>query len=321
MGLRNIKVKPAYYSDEDNLLEEFYIPVLSKSVKYDRIAGYFSSNSLAVAAKGISGFINNGGKIRLVANVVLSIEDQEAIKTALLQREKEVLTEIENLEDHLKKDHIRMLSWMVRNNLLEIKIAVVKNGVEHQKIGILEDSDGNIISFSGSDNETVQGWLYNDEQFHAFCSWKEGDNEHLVPDTERFTNLWSDKGKRVRVYDVSDAFKNGLIRNAPRTDEEFKRLSQRAAEELLQEHLKSYGKGERSKGIKLRDYQRKAIGNWLESACKGIFEMATGTGKTFTALGCVKHLLEKEKKLVVIITTPYGHLSQQWQKEIAKFGL
>lgn len=205
LGLKEINLKPVYYSDEDDLLRDFYIPVLSNAVKYDRIAGYFSSNTLAIAAKGVSAFIESGGKIKMVANVVLSQDDRNAIQKALLEREDEVLTEIENLEDELKKDHIRMLGWMVKSSLLEIKIAVVKNGVEHQKTGILEDSDGNIISFSGSNNETVKGWLYNDEQFHAFRSWKEGDTNHLKPDVERFHRLWQDKGKKVRVYNVSDA--------------------------------------------------------------------------------------------------------------------
>ena len=180
MGLKDINLKPAYYSDEDDLLRVFYIPVLSNSVKYDRIAGYFSSNALAIAAKGIAKFIESGGKIRMIANVFLSEEDQEAIKGALIEKENEVLAEIINLEDELKKDHIRMLGWMVKNSLLEIKIAVVKNGVEHQKTGILEDTNGNIVSFCGSDNETVKGWLYNDEQFHVFRNWVDGDERRYV---------------------------------------------------------------------------------------------------------------------------------------------
>ena len=321
MGLKDINLKPVYYSDENNLLQEFYIPVLSNSVKYDRIAGYFSSNSLAIAAKGIAAFIKAGGRIRLIANVVLSEKDQEAIKKALLEREREVLTEIENLEDQLKKDHIKILGWMIKNNLLEIKIAVAKNGVEHQKIGILEDSNGIKISFSGSDNETVKGWLHNDEQFHVFCDWKEGDREHLLPDIDRFNCLWLDKGRRVRVYSVSDAFKMDLIQNAPSDELEFEKLSDSITEELLQINAERCGYYKKLRKIKLRDYQIKAIEKWVANSCRGILEMATGTGKTFTALGCVKNLLEKEKNLVVIITTPYTHLGQQWQKEIRAFGL
>ena len=319
MGLKEIKIKPVYYSDEDNLLEDFYLPVLSNSIKYGRIAGYFSSNALAIAAKGITDFVNNGGRIQLIANVVLSKEDQESIKEALREKEKEVLIEIESLEDRLKKDHIRMLGWMVKVNLLEIKIAVVKNGIEHQKTGILEDTDGNIISFSGSDNETVQGWLHNDEQFHVFCNWKEGDNDHLVPDTERFANLWGDKGKRVRVYDVSDAFNKGLIRDAPRNDGEYKKLSARVTDELLRENSKRYGKSKKFKKIQLWDCQNEAIKKWVVNGFKCVFEMATGTGKTFAALGCLQRLVSEEKKMITVIACPYNHMVTQWKKCIEEY--
>ncbi|MHC4461409.1 MAG: DEAD/DEAH box helicase family protein [Planctomycetota bacterium] len=321
MSLKDINLKPVYYSDKDNLLEEFYIPVLSNSVKYGRIAGYFSSNSLAIAARGISDFVNNGGKIRLIANVVLSIEDQEAIKAALLEKEREILSEIENLEDRLKKDHIGMLGWMVRNNLLEIKIAVVKNGIEHQKIGILEDADGNILSFSGSDNETVQGWLHNDELFHVFCSWKEGDEDHLNPDRERFASLWKDEGVRVRVYDVSDAFRKGLVRNAPSDNVKFKSLSTKITDELLRENSLRYGRRKKSRKIKLRDYQKSAINKWVDNGFKCVFEMATGTGKTFAALGCLQRLLSQQNKTITVIGCPYNHMINQWKESIEEYGL
>ena len=321
MGLKEINLNPVYYSDENDLLQEFYIPVLSNSVKYDRIAGYFSSNSLAIAAKGIAAFIKAGGRIRLIANVVLSEKDQEAIKKALLDKEKEVLTEIENLEDQLKKDHIKILGWMIKNNLLEIKIAVVKNGVEHQKIGILEDSNCNKISFSGSDNETVKGWLHNDEQFHVFCDWKEGDREHLLPDIDRFNCLWQDKGNRVRVYSVSDAFTIGLIRNAPSNEVEFEKLSARNTDELLQKNALRYGYYKKTRKIKLRDYQRNAIEKWADNSYKCIFEMATGTGKTFTALGCLERLVSEENKVIAIIACPYNHMITQWKGNIEEYGL
>jgi hypothetical protein len=306
VALKDLSLKSAYYYDEDNLLEEFYIPVLSNSVKYKRIAGYFSSNSLAIAAKGVAEFISNGGKIRLIANIVLSIEDQEAMRESLLQKEQEVLTEIENLEDHLKKDHIKMLGWMVKNSLLEIKIAVVERGIEHQKIGILEDAGGNVLSFSGSDNETVKGWLYNDEQFHVFCQWKEGDRDHLLPDMGRFECLWNDKGRSVRVYSVSDAFTKGLIRNAPRNDLEFQKLSAKITNELLQRNSARYDYRKKVKKIRLRDYQKNAIKKWADNGFKCIFEMATGTGKTFAASGCLEDLVSEQSKVIVFPVSRNG---------------
>lgn len=233
MSLKDLALKSAYYSDVDDILNDFYIPTLSKTVIYKRIAGYFSSNSFAIAAKGISKLIENNGKIQLIANVVISEDDQKAIKMALEQIENDFISEIYNIEESLKKDHISMLGWLIKNNKLEIKIAVVKKGIEHQKIGIMQDENGSILSFSGSENETFQGWLNNDEQFHVFCNWIDGDTAHLNPDLERFNVLWENKSDQVKVYSVSDAFKEGLIKIAPKNSEEFKKLSKDTIEKIL----------------------------------------------------------------------------------------
>lgn len=320
MSLKDLKLKHVYFSDEDNLLEDFYIPVLSNSIMYKRIAGYFCSNAFAISAKGIASFIKNNGRIQLIANILLSSEDQEEIKKALFNKEQEVLIEINNLEDHLKKNHIRIFGWMIKNNLIEIKIAVVKNGLEHRKMGTFQDLEGNQIAFSGSDNETVKGWLHNDEQFHVFCSWIDGDKKHLLPEIENFDRLWENKGKKVILYDVSEAFKNGLIKNAPQDDAEFKRLSEEVTEELLEKNALFYTKKIDDK-VTLRGYQSEAIKKWTENDYKGIFEMATGTGKTFTALGCIDKLTKNNKKTTTIISVPYQHLVQQWKKEIDKYGI
>src|SRR3989344_3978639 len=115
MTLRDLKLKPVYYSDEDDLLNDFYIPVLSASVEYNRIAGYFCSNSLAISAKGMSKLIEHGGRINLIANVVLLEEDQNAIKNALNKIQEDLLIEIEKIDNELKKDHIKLLGWMIKN--------------------------------------------------------------------------------------------------------------------------------------------------------------------------------------------------------------
>ena len=133
MTLNSLDLKGFYDSDIDSLLMDFYIPALAESLTYRRIAGYFSSNSLAISAKGLSKFINNGGKIKLIANVVLSEDDQDTIKRAILQKEKEILSEIETMEDAVKKGHLMLLSWLLKHERLEIKIAKVNKGIEHKK--------------------------------------------------------------------------------------------------------------------------------------------------------------------------------------------
>jgi len=322
MSLKELNLKGLYDSDRDDLLNDFYIPVLSESIYYKRIAGFFSSNALAIAAKGISKFIENGGKIQLIANVIISEKDQEAIKKAINVKESKLIEEIESLEDALKKGHIKLLAWMIKNDKLEIKIAVVSDGIEHKKKGILEDKEGNKISFSGSDNETVKGWLENDEEFHVFCSWREGDKDiHLKPDIESFDKLWNDEANKVRVYPVSGAFKRGLIRAAPKNDEEFKELSKEVTEELLRKNKERIKKMQETKRIKLRNFQKEAITKWKENNFLGIFEMATGVGKTISALGCLKLLSKFKDKLVTVIVCPYNHLITQWKNEVIKFGI
>ncbi len=73
------------------------------------------------------------------------------------------------------------------------------------------------------------------------------------------------------------------------------------------------------KDIKLREYQIEAIDEWFKHNCNGIFEMATGTGKTFTALACFDKLLSTKDNLFTVIACPQSHLIDQWIGEIKKF--
>ncbi len=146
-------------SDRENLLESFYIPCLGESSMYSRMAGYFSSNSLALAVSGIEGLLRNHGVIQIIANVVLSKQDQDDIQGALRSRELQVISEISELTDELEANHISILAYLLKTRRLEIKIAAVSGALEHSKWGIFKDTEGNEVVFSGSDNETANGWL------------------------------------------------------------------------------------------------------------------------------------------------------------------
>ena len=330
MSLKEINSKASYDSDEDDILNEFYIPALSESFVYKRLAGFFTSNSLAIAAKGIAKFITNGGKIQLIANVVLSKEDYEKIREItegpfIEEAEKNFIEDLENIEDELIKNHVKMLGWMLKNGKLEIKISLVSEGtgIQHQKTGILEDSKSNIVSFSGSDNETKGGWIDNIENFHVFCSWKEDDQEHIKADLSRFEKFWEDKAKRAKVFSISEAVKQKLIRIAPENDEEFEELSKGITEELLERNKEARLLKKRSKTNeppKLRTYQEEAIKKWIDNGYSGIVEMATGTGKTNVAISCLKYLANKHPdNLLVVIGCPTKVLVSQWRDILRKY--
>lgn len=319
MTLKDINLKVSYDSSVDNILNDFYIPVLSQSLKYSRITGFFSSSALAVAAKGVTSLILNGGSMRIISGAKLSKEDLEEIAKGYQIKDiitKSFIRDIENLHDQLIKDHVKALGWMIQNNKLDIRIAIPldshnnpidedrinQRGIFHQKIGILEDDYGNIISFSGSINESAMAWKYNVEEFKVFRNWIDGESEHLKSDLDKFKNFWGNNIKNVLVYDVPHAIKEKIISISPKNFEELKYR-------LEKYHISP---------IKLRHYQLEAIEAWLKNK-KGLIEMATGTGKTYVSIACIQEILKDEEKLVVVITCPFIHLIDQWQKNLGQW--
>lgn len=327
MSFRELEIKSSYNSDEDDILNDFYNPVLANSVEYCRLAGFFSSSALAVAARGIQGLLKNDGKIKLIAGAMLKKEDAEAISRGLEEPEEVVnrsaINDLESIQNEFVRDHIMALGWLVAKQKLEIRIAIVykngepldagsilREGIFHQKVGILSDKEGRKISFSGSINESARAWIENIEEFKVFREWVETEREHFLSDYKKFNKYWNGDTKRVRIIEAPRAIKQKLIQMAP--------------EDIEQLDLKKWYpkvKVRRRSKIALFEHQREAVESWVKNGMRGIFEMATGTGKTFAALGGLAKTSETHKKLIVIITCPYQHLIQQWRREIEKFGI
>lgn len=317
MTFRDIenKINGFYNSTYDNLIEDFYNPVLSETKQYDRISGYFRSNSLALAARGIGGLIRNEGHMRLLCGVQLTPADVDAVKNADDFKDiidKNFLGEYKNLEDNLVHKHVQLLGWMIANDFLEIKIGIDKSnghynleeGILHSKKGILYDDSGEYILFMGSVNETAHGWGINHEEFSVDKCWEGKDLSKPINDFEK---MWNGYFPELEIMDIPEASKRALIEDAP---DDFDRVKK-----IIQE----------INGIKIDErkpyfYQRDAMDEWFKNGKKGIFEMATGTGKTLTALFCLRKVLEEENVLT-IISCPYIHLIEQWKKDIEKLNL
>lgn len=314
---KDIPLKASYESGVDDLVQEFYIPVLSCSDSYDRIAGFFSSSSLAIAAEGIAGLIQNHGKMRLIASLKLSKEDAKILASSSDPSasffEDHLLSELDKIQTEFERDHIQALGWMLANGYLEIRLAygvgkdpeMQQNKLFHQKVGILTDLDGNHLSFSGSINESASGWLDNIEEFKVFQEWRPGQEEFYLADKKRFEEFWSGARDYVRVVGIPQAVKERLIQESG----DF------SLERLITRH---YLKRKREKSVQERlslfPYQQDALGMWIANQYHLLFEMATGTGKTRTALACVNRALERETQLVVIIACPQTTLSRQWKE-------
>jgi len=326
MVLYNLKdkIKQSYNSDEDDILNEFLVPVLANAISYRRLAGYFSSNTLAIAARGISQFILNGGHMELIVSPRISKKDWEVMQnpeSVISDLENEFLQSLEGLEQ-LAKNHLKMLGWMIKNDRLKIKFAILPDdfGMHHQKIGILEDDEGNMVTFKGSCNETQMGWINNIEDFEVFVSWVDEDKKRIDKHIERFERFWDGKGERMEVFPLQ-GINQRLIEIAPENEEEFKELSKKAAEELIRMNKERIRYPSRMKGrVELRPYQKNAKEAWFDNKGRGILRMATGTGKTPVAIKIIQEYLRLNSKPFVVVSVPTQLLVSQWKTVLESEG-
>lgn len=318
MGYRDLDIKLTYETSQDrsHLLDDFYIPMLEQTQQYFRIAGFFSSSSLAVASKGIEGLIRNGGNMRLLISPRLSEQDASILREnhfAELPASLSFFKELD-LSEFGKLDNLQALSWLLANKKLEIRIVVDKNSAEslfHQKIGIGYDKEGDMLSFSGSINETAQAWLSNIEEFKTFKSWELGQRDYLLADLQKFNAYWNGEREDIAaVYSIPESIQKKIIEISPRDVSDLsimKRYKEKKKEQVFE--------------ISLFGHQRNAVKKWVENDYRLLMEMATGTGKTRTAIGCMLTLLPKITNFLIVIATPQNTLSRQWKTDIDSLGI
>ena len=313
MTLIDLSIEQAYDTGnrEDQVVRDFYIPVLQEAVSYKRLTGYFSSQVLALAARGIAGLISNGGKMQLITSPVVSEEDfkiltsdtPEAIQKFVDAQFAKAISDVNDLASTIAYDHLRALGWMLREGILEIRVLVPRDinsgaGIFHSKVGIVEDREGNRVRFSGSVNETAMGWAQNIEEFKVFKSWDAGSSNWVEHDAALFEKYWecsSDVGFEAIPLPRESSEK--LISIAPLEIEELNLSLQEVADKR-----------------KLRPYQSEAIEKWEAAGFRGILEMATGTGKTFTARECIKRWKIEKSSSIILVIAPTQTIGSQWQE-------
>jgi SNF2 family DNA or RNA helicase len=225
--------KISYSSNENNPIADFYIPALECAVKYDRKSGFFNSAILSKVARGLGAMLDNHGTMRLIMGCQFSPQDLTAIQEGY--QLKEILNncldrQLKAPENLAELKHFEILSWLIANSYLDIKIAIpIKNNglpnieinldtrhIFHEKVGIFTDLAGNQLAFSGSNNESLSGWELNVESFHVYCAWEgERDLERVNEEQYRFDQLWYDLSPNVKIFEIPEAIKEKLLSYTP----------------------------------------------------------------------------------------------------------
>lgn len=326
MGYEELTILRSYKTNKNDIVKEFYLPVLKKSVLYKRAVGFFSSTALIELSKGISSLVKNGGKIRFIVSPLLSAEDIEAIQQGYDERKiisDALARELREPRNNSDKERLGWLSQLIANGILEIKVAFTPpekaTGMYHEKIGVIYDEDENRLAFTGSMNETINAFHNNYESIVVFNSLVAEDTQRVQDLEDDFDSLWANREENIVVLEFPKVVRDKLVafeKNAQQKD-----IDQFEQEDLYELSPVVVGVPLVPRSVKLHEYQEDAIDAWVNNNFRGIFDMATGTGKTYTGLGAAAKLFEIKKRAAIIIVAPFQHLVDQWVEDIVKFNM
>ena len=324
-----------YYSPE-----KFFNDCLENSIEFDLQLGYFSSATISVLSKGFASFISKGGRMRLVINHIVSQEDKDAICKGV---NGDVIDcfDLSNFEmlrqtfDEYQQQFFDCLAFLINNKRIDIRIIRPQNkkGIAHIKSGQFRDGDS-ITSFTGSANFTISG-LFNNieeikidrsdsvdsmvqkrianqkEEFEAIMSHKKRNIDYLSPDKliSAIKSNYGDKGIEELLNVEQQLRKIKKYRELEKMEETVYKVCE---DSYVEEPHFPYPTGP-------REYQKEAFENWKKNGQKGFFTMATGTGKTLTALNCLLEIYKRNGYYKALIIVPTITLVNQWEIECKKF--
>lgn len=296
MSLRDINYQEDYRSGYDDIVGDFFRPSLLVASTYWRAVGYFSSSSLEAFGSPLGDFIKGGGTIRLVTSVELSESDLKAISEGAKRQE----VYEHRIEDIIDRefvdgvgDGVARLARLLEMGRLEIQIAVPKSGtgIYHEKIGLFFDAD-DFVAFTGSSNESRNAFVNNRECIDVYPSWESPSRAERK--RAHFEALWNRTDQGVEVYSFPDAAKKKLLCVCAEHQAERR---QRAQQDAKWRH------------------QDEALAIFLRSE-RGVLNMATGTGKTRTALKILVELFDRNEIDTTIVCTDGNDLLEQWYGEL-----
>jgi superfamily II DNA or RNA helicase len=340
--LRQLQLKGVYKSDEDDILRDFYFPTLSTANRYDRAVGFFSASTLSHAAQALSVFIGGGGAIRLIVGAFSDAEDIAAVKEGLRLKEisekvgASFVTELDRVvDDELFQHRFNALAWLVGLGRLEVRVALRPKGMYHDKVGIISDAAGDSVVFSGSANESAAALLptFNYESIDVFPAWRSELRGYFEPHRASFERLWGNQSRGTVVIDIPTALRDRLFQQSAKMDgppDPQRELDLEARVRAVQEEI-DRAKGPRGPQIpetingmkfEIREHQRQALANWqAKGDYQGIFELATGAGKTITAIYAIVQMAKAIPGLAVVISAPYQNLADQWCENLETFNI
>lgn len=336
----------------------FFSDCLCNSSQFDLMLGFFSSSAINILADGFASFLYNGGKMNLIINDILTEQDKIAIANGELDTPIPFfdITDIERLKKTLSErdtHFFECLTWLIRNDRLDIKIIAPISGIgiSHTKTGIFSDGI-NKVGFDGSCNFSRSALVDNIESIIVSCDWDGNTSSATISEIKNeFDLVFSGKDKNVVFVPANnvkthivDSFQHKELKDL--LEDEYKFIQQDIANKSLPKSvIKALDRAKNKVEVQIekireqgeiiepidfgkprfpyesgpREYQKQAFENWKNNKQKGLFAMATGTGKTITSLNCLLEIYNRSGYYKAIILVPTITLVEQWEAECRKF--
>lgn len=315
-SLEHYRFNRSYSTSKDDLLNDFYIPALENSLKYDRAAGFFSSGLVALAPLAFSHFIQGGGRIRLICSPNFSATDIGAIKSEVdlseISRE-QVLQDLALLVDGKDESRIlaTLLSSLIASDILDLRIAIPQSsrGLFHDKVGVFTDLTRK-VSFVGSANETMAAWsgFDNHEQIEVFTSWHNEDTLARTTEHQKlFDELWAGVRRGWKIMNPRDG-KDLLNRMIKPVDVDV------ALDQVRERIPRVKSSKNNPQPRSLMPHQVAVMEDWERHNRQGIISFATGGGKTLAGIEGIRRWTSDGKAALVLVPTTILH--KQWIKEL-----
>jgi len=319
MNLKNLDIKLSYDSIQDDLYGDFFIPVLSNSVECKRFGGTFSSKNFLKIAEGMKNFIEHDGLMQLVLFPNFSKEDIVAINDGLKNEDDALLQnwikDYADIPEQFIADHTKALAWMLKNKFLEIKVLKITDldgnlihleDLDH--ISLLKEKIGIFKGEGNSEFIAYRGNLDSDDNldYSHLTTFRYWQNQEDLVDLyyDKFEKFWDGEqfeyiqNYNFQAVDLPIALEENLIELAPKSKSDLKL----------------------ERPFTLRKIQQTAVQKWKENNFNGIYEMATGTGKTRTAIGSIKELEKNNIDFISVIVVPSDPLGVQWKENLEQWG-
>ena len=323
MRFEELDIKSVYDSRRISVHDEFFNKILPHCGVYRRFGGIFSAYRFALIAEGLQDFIKeNNGSMELAIIPVISKDDKKALLQGISIDDvvtRNWIRDLSEIREKFVENHKMALSWMIANQFLTVKLVMPqhqdgsfmiadelrRHPILHREIGIFYNIENQkSVSFHG----IIDRESFETDEFYSIDvsrSWIDGERDRIEKDHEEFANFWDNKtcefgNVKFQIRPLTVELESYFEKTAPKTKEQIPTLQKLPV---------------------LRPYQKTAIAEWVKNGHRGIFEMATGAGKTFTGIGCIREVQSREEVLLVVIAVPYRHLIDQWRKELSKWSI